>query len=66
MCWAVIGSTTCVSRAIQLWVVSNLEPGKTQRRWNWADVGVKSALPAGILYFVTAWAVLLQREFNRC
>ncbi|KAH7103475.1 hypothetical protein BKA62DRAFT_697007 [Auriculariales sp. MPI-PUGE-AT-0066] len=65
-CWALIGSTTCVSRAIQIWVVSNLEPGKMHRRWNWTDVGVKCALPAGVLYSVTAWGVLLQREFYQC
>lgn len=24
VCWAVVGSTTCVSRSVQIWVVSNL------------------------------------------
>ncbi|EJD36146.1 hypothetical protein AURDEDRAFT_174752 [Auricularia subglabra TFB-10046 SS5] len=66
VCWALIGSTTCVSRAIQLWVVSNLEPGQSQRRWDWGLVGVKCGLPAAILYFVTAWASLLQREWLGC
>ena len=65
-CWVLIGSTTCVSRAIQIWVVSNLEPGQSQRRWDWGEIGVKCALPAGILYFVTTWACLLQRELFNC
>ncbi|KZV98876.1 hypothetical protein EXIGLDRAFT_726777 [Exidia glandulosa HHB12029] len=65
-CWVLIGSTTCVSRAIQIWVVSNLEPGQSQRRWDWEEIGVKCALPAGILYFVTLWACLLQREWVGC
>ena len=37
-----------------------------RRRWDWALVGVEAALPAGILYFVTAWAVVLRREFMGC
>ena len=82
ICWAAIGTTTCCSRSIQLWVTSNIVPAppppgappheeellrkSRRRRWDWALVGVEAALPAGILYFVTAWAVVLRREFMGC
>ncbi|KAG2050087.1 hypothetical protein BDR06DRAFT_892442 [Suillus hirtellus] len=29
VCWAVIGTTTCISRSIQIWVTSNLLPSDT-------------------------------------
>ncbi|KAG6900089.1 hypothetical protein C0993_002937 [Termitomyces sp. T159_Od127] len=100
--WAVIGTTTCISRGVQIWVTSNLwwetrevrdrdrdkrdsqgkEAGKRStkngywkrwgggawggRRWDWKEVGVKCVLPAGIVYFVMAWAEQLRREFSRC
>ncbi|TDL20450.1 hypothetical protein BD410DRAFT_725693 [Rickenella mellea] len=76
-CWVVIGSTTCVSRSVQLWVTSNLwdhvrnaplrvgVKGKVgERRWDWGEVGVKCVLPAGLLYFVTAWALILKGELH--
>ncbi|KAG6906748.1 hypothetical protein DXG01_012278 [Tephrocybe rancida] len=98
--WAVIGTTTCVSRGVQIWVTSNLwwetrevrdrdrdkreGQGKERekrsrsgywkrwgggtwggRRWDWREVGVKCVLPAGIVYFVMAWAEQLRREFSR-
>ncbi|KAF8874521.1 N-glycosylation protein-domain-containing protein [Gymnopilus junonius] len=87
ICWAVIGTTTCVSRSIQLWVTSNLwwekkdEGGSTTteeirrnywkrwggkwggRRWDWKEVSVKCMLPAGIVYFMMAWAEQLRREW---
>ncbi len=82
ICWAAIGTTTCWSRSIQLWVTSNIVPAPAppgsavpeeelmrkskRRRWDWAQVGVKCALPAGIIYTVMAWALLLKREFIGC
>ncbi|KAF5376489.1 hypothetical protein D9615_008648 [Tricholomella constricta] len=92
--WAVIATTTCVSRGVQIWVTSNLwwetrevkdrnrdrdgkeEKGKSGywkrwgggkwggRRWDWKEVGVKCVLPAGIVYFIMAWAEQLRREFS--
>ena len=101
--WAVIGTTTCVSRSLQIWVTSNLwrdtrdhdgangDGGgggggdgdenvnvKTRRRgnwrrwggrwggrrWDWKEVAVKCVLPAGLVYFVMAWAEQLRREFS--
>lgn len=32
VCWAVIGTTTCISRSIQIWVTSNLLPSDTDTR----------------------------------
>ncbi|KAG1787366.1 uncharacterized protein HD556DRAFT_1409769 [Suillus plorans] len=32
VCWAVIGTTTCISRSIQIWVTSNLLPSDTGTR----------------------------------
>ncbi|KAI0631508.1 N-glycosylation protein-domain-containing protein [Trametes polyzona] len=82
ICWAVIGTTTCCSRSVQLWVTSNIVPAPAppgsavpeeelmrkgkRRRWDWAQVGVKCALPAGIVYCVMAWALVLRREFMGC
>ncbi|KAF8530033.1 hypothetical protein BU17DRAFT_35541 [Hysterangium stoloniferum] len=83
VCWAAIGSTTCVSRAVQIWVTSNLwggggvggglfggwgEEGRKwgPRRWDWTEVGVRCALPAGVVYFVMAWGMVLEREFGGC
>lgn len=34
------------------------------RRWDWAEVIVKCALPAGVLYFVTAWGMILRDELE--
>lgn len=36
------------------------------RRWDWREVGVQCMLPAGMVYFVMAWAEALRREFGRC
>ncbi|KAH9847112.1 N-glycosylation protein-domain-containing protein [Lenzites betulinus] len=82
ICWAAIGTTTCCSRSVQLWVTSNIVPAPAppgsivpeeelmrkgkRRRWDWAQVGLKCALPAGIAYFVMAWALVLRREFMGC
>ena len=33
------------------------------RRWDWKEVSVKCVLPAGIVYFVMAWAEQLRREW---
>ena len=126
--WAVIATTTCMSRSVQIWVTSNLwwekrdihskdrdrdshghEPsanghssaltglgrlgssGKLSeainatsaeenrraywkrwngggkwggRRWDWKEVGLKCVLPAGVLYFIMAWAEQLRREWS--
>ncbi|KAF8872625.1 N-glycosylation protein-domain-containing protein [Infundibulicybe gibba] len=80
--WAAIGTTTSVSRSVQIWVTSNLSwersPGGEGywrgwsggkwggRRWNWKEVGVKCVLPAGVVYFVMAWAEQLRREWEGC
>ncbi|KAI5116908.1 hypothetical protein M0805_000803 [Coniferiporia weirii] len=77
-CWALIGTTTCISRSVQLWVTSNLYmpvpagDGKVlraegrlgPRRWDWAEVIVKCVLPAGLMYFITAWAMMLRDELR--
>ncbi|KAG8996671.1 hypothetical protein FRB94_008077 [Tulasnella sp. JGI-2019a] len=35
ICWAVIGTTTCISKAIELWVTSNLRPArKGEKAWH--------------------------------
>ena len=92
--WAAIGTTTCMSRSVQMWVTSNLwwerdaganagsapAPAASERRrgwrrwggggawggrrWDWREVGVQCALPAGIVYVVTAWAEQLRREWE--
>jgi hypothetical protein len=36
------------------------------RRWDWSEVGVQCMLPAGLVYFVMAWAEALRREFGGC
>ncbi|KAI0350270.1 hypothetical protein OH77DRAFT_1084801 [Trametes cingulata] len=82
ICWAAIGTTTCCSRSVQLWVTSNIVPAPAppgsaipeeelmrkgkRRRWDWGQVGVKCALPAAIVYCVMAWALVLKREFMGC
>jgi len=69
-----------MSRSVQLWVTSNLwwegEESKGQRswrggkwggrRWDWREVGIQCMLPAGVVYFVMAWAEQLRREFSGC
>ena len=97
--WALIGTTTCASRSVQIWVTSNLwwdggghgssdsgegEPAQGEskgdglrrgywkrwggkwggRRWDWKEVCIKCVLPAGIMYFVMAWAEQLRREWE--
>ncbi|KAK7039455.1 N-glycosylation protein-domain-containing protein [Favolaschia claudopus] len=108
--WAAIGTTTCMSRSVQIWVTSNLwwdsrepapsasssnlnhvnnsntpSPGPTPpnskhaavkggwrrfggrwggRRWDWREVAVQCMLPAGVLYFIMAWAEQLRREWS--
>jgi len=98
--WALIGTTTCASRSVQIWVTSNLwwdggggpdsgegEEGGSDsggdskgaprrgywkrwggkwggRRWDWKEVSIKCVLPAGIMYFVMAWAEQLRREWE--
>jgi hypothetical protein len=98
--WAVVGTTTSVSRSVQIWVTSNLwwertrsegdavdvggikkEDGKVKtmgywkrwgggkwggRRWDWREVGLQCVLPAGIVYFVMAWAEAFRREWSGC
>ncbi|KAJ7688968.1 N-glycosylation protein-domain-containing protein [Mycena rosella] len=82
--WAAIGTTTCMSRSVQIWVTSNLwwehapppqgAPAGWRRfggrwggrRWDWREVGLQCLLPAGVLYFVMAWAEQLRREWSDC
>jgi hypothetical protein len=106
--WAVIGTTTCTSRSVQIWVVSNLPTNsassqglstdprerekaraeaeasgsktkakgntywkkwnkwRRKRRWDWREVSIKCVLPAGLLYFIMAWAGELRRELGGC
>ncbi|KAI0262110.1 N-glycosylation protein-domain-containing protein [Gloeopeniophorella convolvens] len=81
VCWAAIGSFTSCSRAIQLWVTSNLwwEAGSGSegwrlkiggrwggRRWDWNEVLIKCGVPMGVCYFVMAWAEALRRELGGC
>ncbi|EPQ53263.1 hypothetical protein GLOTRDRAFT_111916 [Gloeophyllum trabeum ATCC 11539] len=81
-CWAIVGSTTAVSRAMVMWVVSNLGKrdgrrgrrwdarlgveGMGERRWDWGAVGWKCALPVGVVYFIMAWAGVLKTEMWGC
>ncbi|KAH9943625.1 N-glycosylation protein-domain-containing protein [Amylocystis lapponica] len=73
LCWAVVGTTTCCSRSVQLWVTSNIvlapaeagmKTGRRRRQWDWAAVGRACALPAGAVYCVMAWAEVLGREWT--
>jgi len=77
ICWAVIATTTCCSRAVQLWVTSNIVGGREGpdqlslrrwggRRWDWNSVAWNCAFPAGVLYFIWAWMLALRREFDNC
>ena len=34
------------------------------RRWDWKEVSIKCVLPAGIMYFIMAWAEQLRREWE--
>lgn len=34
------------------------------RRWDWKEVSLKCVLPAGVLYFIMAWAEQLRREWS--
>ncbi|KAI0804659.1 hypothetical protein BC629DRAFT_1241975, partial [Irpex lacteus] len=76
ICWAAIGTTTCCSRSIQMWVTSNIvePPGsapsdanmkrRSKRKWDGPAVLRECVLPAGVAYFVTAWVAILSREFE--
>jgi len=81
ICWAAIGSFTCCSRAVQLWVTSNLwwetsSDGESWRlklggrwggrRWDWTEVMIKCGVPMGACYFAMAWAEALRRELSGC
>ncbi|KAG8906904.1 hypothetical protein FRB99_005787 [Tulasnella sp. 403] len=39
VCWTIIGTTTCVSKAIELWVTSNLRRGPKDLRRKWYTAG---------------------------
>lgn len=70
VCWAVVGTTTCISRAIQLWATSNLGPMERGqrviygRKWDWGDVALKCGFPCAMVYFVMAWGAVLNRELG--
>jgi hypothetical protein len=81
ICWAIIGSFTSCSRAVQLWVTSNLwwERGSRGeswrlklggrwggRRWDWDEVIIKCGVPMGVCYFAMAWTAALRRELSGC
>ena len=88
VCWAAIGTTTCCSRSVQLWVTSNIVPAPAsasaatphpygpheeevmrrgrRRVWDWERVLRTCALPAGAVYFVMAWALVLRRDVLGC
>ncbi|KAH9164696.1 N-glycosylation protein-domain-containing protein [Lactarius sanguifluus] len=81
VCWAAIGSFTTCSRAVQLWVTSNLwwesssgsESWRLKlggrwggRHWDWNEVLIKCGVPMGVCYFAMAWAEALRRELNGC
>ncbi|KAF8324727.1 uncharacterized protein EI90DRAFT_2243745 [Cantharellus anzutake] len=38
ICWTVIGTTTCVSRGIQIWATSNLSERRQRRRQKWGHM----------------------------
>ncbi|KAG8737486.1 hypothetical protein FRC10_008107 [Ceratobasidium sp. 414] len=71
-CWAVVGTTTCISRAIQLWATSNLGPIERGqrviygRKWDWGDVALKCGLPCALVYVVMAWGAVFNRELGLC
>ncbi|KAI0683846.1 N-glycosylation protein-domain-containing protein [Cytidiella melzeri] len=75
ICWTAIGTTTCCSRSIQMWVTSNIvePPGsssdanmkrRSKRKWNGPAVLRECVLPAGIAYFVTVWVLMLSKELG--
>lgn len=64
ICWAAVGCTTCVSRAIQIWATSNLE-GRG-RKWDWPQIGRECGLPLVAVHIVMAWSLLIGKEFTRC
>lgn len=39
------------------------ERGWEGRRWEWGEVGVKCALPMGVVCVVMAWALVLTDEW---
>ncbi|CUA71138.1 hypothetical protein RSOLAG22IIIB_09357 [Rhizoctonia solani] len=73
-CWAVVGTTTCVSRAIQLWATSNLGPIERGqrviygRKWDWGEVALKCGFPCAMVYVLMAWGSVFNQELglNRC
>ncbi|CAE6508031.1 unnamed protein product [Rhizoctonia solani] len=73
-CWAVVGTTTCISRAIQLWATSNLGPVERGqrviygRKWDWGEVALKCGFPCAMVYMLMAWGSVLNRELGltRC
>ena len=36
-----------------------------KRKWDWAAVGRRCALPAGLIYFLMAWVEVLRREIEK-
>ncbi|CUA74055.1 hypothetical protein RSOLAG22IIIB_10930 [Rhizoctonia solani] len=73
-CWAVVGTTTCISRAIQLWATSNLGPIERGqrviygRKWDWGEVALKCGFPCAMVYVLMAWGSVFNQELglNRC
>ncbi|KDN46063.1 hypothetical protein RSAG8_04570, partial [Rhizoctonia solani AG-8 WAC10335] len=73
-CWAVVGTTTCISRAIQLWATSNLGPVERGqrviygRKWDWGEVALKCGFPCAMVYVLMAWGSVFNQELGltRC
>lgn len=76
VCWAIIGTTTCCSRSVQIWVTSNIIDKENSdyvslrkwggRKWDWGLVGRYCALPAGILYFMWTWVLVIRQQMRGC
>jgi hypothetical protein len=62
--WALVGTATCCSRAVQMWATSNL--AGQRRRWEWDKVLARAAAPMGACYFVMAWADVWRRALGGC
>ena len=54
--------TTCSGTGVGGGKVRRAEGKLGPRRWDWAEVMVKCAVPAGILYFITVWGMFLKNE----
>jgi hypothetical protein len=58
--WASSSGSPSLSHALSTHPNGHHLRGK--RWWDWREVGLKCAVPAIIMYFIMAWALLLRRE----